>query len=243
MTATPELREAIELLAQHARSSRDVDETLHLLTRSAVDTIPGVDYCSVSMKRHDGPIETLAPTHPVVVAVDELQYDLYEGPCYEVVNGASVVLSNDMAREERWPRFGPKAADLGVASHLALVLVAEHGRRASLNLYSKRRNSFDGNVELADLFASQAALVLGLADTIEHLDRALGTREIIGQAVGVLMERHDLDHAAAFAYLVRSSQDGNLKLRLVAAQIVNELEHRHRREAPGLPQQQGQPGS
>lgn len=203
--------------------TRDVDETLTALTSAAVESIPPVHFASVSYRTVGNPIETLAPTHPLAVAIDELQYDLSEGPCYEVVAAERVALSNDLSREERWPEYGPQAAALGVGSQLALVLVAEARQRAALNLYSRDRQAFNGSLEVAELFAVQAALVLGFSRTIQKLDNALGSRTVIGQAVGIVMERYGVDQTKAFEYLTRLSQNSNTKLRTVADNLVNQV--------------------
>jgi hypothetical protein len=217
-----DVRDAIDRMVRRLVETRDVNETLTALTAAAVDSIPPVHFASVSYRTVGKPIETLAPTDPLAVAIDELQYDLSEGPCYAVVAAERVALSNDLSKEERWPEFGPRAAALGVGSQLALVLVAEARQRAALNLYSRDRQAFDGSFEIAELFATQAALVLGFSRTIQNLDDALGSRTVIGQAVGIVMERYGVDQTRAFEYLTRLSQNSNTKLRTVADRLVNE---------------------
>jgi len=193
----------------------------------AADSVPGVDFASVSLNRHGAPIETLAPTDPLAVAMDEFQYEFGEGPCYEVATSEQVVLANDLSREPPWPRFGPQAVALGVHAQLALVLLAERTQRAALNLYSRQRQNFDGSLEIAELFAAQAALVMGFARTIKQLDQAMSSRTVIGQAVGIVMERHDLDQPQAFHFLVRLSQDSNTRVQVVAENLVKAVASRH----------------
>src|SRR3954470_5746390 len=94
-----DVRAAIDQLVQRAEETHDVDETLNLLTKMAADSVPGVDFASVSLNRHGAPIETLAPTDPLAVAMDEFQYEFGEGPCYEVATSEQVVLANDLSRE------------------------------------------------------------------------------------------------------------------------------------------------
>ncbi len=221
--ANTDVREAIDTMVRRLVETRDVNETLTSLTAAAVDSIPSVHFASVSHRTVGNPIETLAPTHPLAVAVDELQYDLSEGPCYAVVANERVALSNDLSSEQRWPEFGPRAAALGVGSQLALVLVAEARQRAALNLYSRDRQAFNGSFEIAELFATQAALVLGFSRTIQNLDTALGSRTVIGQAVGIVMERYGVDQTKAFEYLTQLSQNSNTKLRTVADNLVNQI--------------------
>ena len=103
------------------------------------------------------------------------------------------------------------------------MLVAEARQRAALNLYSRDRQAFNGTLEVAELFAAQAALVLGFSRTIQKLDHALGSRTVIGQAVGIVMERYGVDQTRAFEYLTRLSQNSNTKLRTVADNLVNQV--------------------
>ena len=232
MSTSPHIvvSEAINVIVRHVQQTHDVDETLGFLTAAAVDTIPGVQLASISRRVNARPIETLAPTHPLAVAIDELQYDLGEGPCFEVAVEKRVALSNDLAREARWPRFGPRAAAFGVHAQLALVLISEEQERASLNLYARRPHAFAG-LEMAELFAGQAALVLGFARTIAQLDRAVRGRTVIGQAVGIVMERHGLDRSGAFEHLARTSQDSSVRLLAVAENLVREADnHSHGQE-------------
>ena len=122
---------------------QDLDDILETITHTAVDVIDGVDYCSVSFRRGQGPVETMAPTHPIAVAADELQYELEEGPCYDVVQTEPFVLSKHLEDDERWPRYSSMAADLGIASHMSTVLLITYDSRAALNLYSSRADGFD----------------------------------------------------------------------------------------------------
>ena len=226
MTSQLAIRVAMETLARHVQQTHDVDGTLEMLTRSALETVPGTDCVSISMKRDDGEIETIAPTDLLAVAVDEVQYELREGPCYETVTSRSLVTTTDLAHDSRWPNFGPRAAAMGIRSQLAVVLVDEEGRRASLNLYSKQLDGFV-DVDMAEMFASHAALVMGLARTVQQFDTAVGSRTVIGQAVGIIMERYDMRQERAFAFLVRTSQTSNVRLRLVAQEVVDEIDNRH----------------
>ncbi len=232
------VREAIESLTNHALSLRSVDDTLATLTQAALQSIPGVDYVSISMREGNGAnITTLAPTHDVAVEADQVQYELKEGPCYEAVNGEPITLAIDIAHDVRWPNFGPRAAALGIGAQMAVGLISNRRKRAAMNLYAKQADAFtDETVEMAELFASHAAVVLGFTGTIESLDEAIQSRKIIGQALGIVMERYDLSEDRAFRFLTRVSQDSNVKLRLVAQSMVDDTEARARGDKPPGPE-------
>jgi hypothetical protein len=128
------------------------DAQLSLLTRAAVASFDVVDFASITIVR-DGEIATLAPTDDVALKLDVIQYELQEGPCYEVATGtsaeASIITTADVARDPRWPRFGPRAASLGIAAHLAHRLHDGGDDRAALNLYSSQAGPITAESELS----------------------------------------------------------------------------------------------
>lgn len=206
-----------------------LSETLDLITHSAASTIPGVDEASVSLTTRDHRIETLAPTDDLVLKADEQQYALGEGPCLEAALDEPIVHALDLATDERWPRYGPAAVSLGFGSQLAFQFRADPHIRGALNLYGVRPYAIQPEVyELGGMFAGQIALAMGWARHDETMHEALATRNLIGQAVGIVMERYELDPDRAFAFLIRSSQTANLKLRVVAEGVVDEVVRRAR---------------
>jgi ANTAR domain len=195
---------------------------------SAVATIPGVDAGSISITEH-GRIETRHPSTEAIGKLDHTQSELYEGPCISAIDDPpenGIVVAQDFAGEDaqRWPRFAPRAVEAGYRSLMSTQLTADGGPRAALNLYSATAHAFDEHARvLAGLFGIQAALLLYGADTAHHLQKAVDSRDRIGQAKGILMERFSLDDEAAFQMLVKSSQDTNMKLTDVARWLTSEV--------------------
>jgi hypothetical protein len=226
MTSNPlhvDVAVAMSEVAAYLKAPIDLDETLKLITRSAADTIPGVCDASISITTREGVIETLAPTGPIVTRADHLQYELQEGPCLDAAIAEPVVLVDDLATDPRWPDFGPKAAALGFGAQVAFQFRAAPHVRGALNLYALEPRTIDRDaVHLGGMFASQIAVAMGWARQDENMNEALATRNVIGQAVGIVMERYHLDSDRAFAFLVRLSQGGNVKLRAVATRIVDQ---------------------
>jgi hypothetical protein len=223
--ARVEQQELIAVVSEVAASLRlplDLDEALERITRSAVDTIPGIDHASLSVTTKAGQIQTLAPTDVVATGADQLQYDLREGPCYEAVDGAPVLEVDDLASDLRWPDYGPKAAaTFGLGAQIAFQFRAEPHARGALNLYASQPHAIDVETrQLGEMYAHLAAVALGWSRHDQTLHQALSTRELIGQAIGIVMERYRLDAERAFAFLARTSQAGNVKLRDVAAGII-----------------------
>jgi hypothetical protein len=219
------LADTITEVAASIEPPIDVDETLRRITTAAAGTVPGTDEASISLTHDDGRIETLAPTDALVVEADRLQYELGQGPCLNATLEQAVVSVADLATDPRWPLYGPRVAELGFQSQIAFQLRAHHDHvRGALNLYAHRPQSFDGaSIPVGAMFAGQIALAMGWARHEETLNEALASREVIGQAVGIVMERYRIDAGRAFAFLVRTSRDGNVKLRDIARDIVDHV--------------------
>jgi GAF domain-containing protein len=215
-----------EVMAQAASSinaPEALEDVLDRLARAACTAIPGVDYAGVSIGRRTG-IETMAATDPLVEQADQLQYELGEGPCLDAMGGKKLALVHDMRDEPRWPRFAPLAAELGVLSQMGVEIFRQGSTVGGLNLYAGRPGAFDDTTEhAATIFAMHAAIALDKTMTVTHLTDALRSRQLIGQAVGIVMQRHVVDEHAAFRYLVRVSQNSNTRLRDVAQTLVDEL--------------------
>jgi hypothetical protein len=218
----------MEQVALSLRYPMDVAGALQAITLGAAEAVPGIEQASVSITGTDGRIQTLAPTGTLAVEADEMQYELNEGPCLDAVLDEPVVQVDDIRTDPRWPSYGPRVAkQLGIGSQLAFQFHAEPHARGSLNLYSSRPNAITNETrQIGVLFANLAAVALCWSRQDETMTQALGARTLIGQAVGLLMERYRLDPDRAFGYLVRTSQTGNIKLRDVAAGIVDDATNR-----------------
>lgn len=127
----------------------------------------------------------------------------------------------DFESEDRWPDFTKRARELGAGSMLAVQLFVEGDDLGALNLTNERPGGFDAQSEhVALLFATHAAVAMSGAQELERMTRALGTRDLVGQAKGVLMERFKVTGDQAFTLLVRASQDSNRKLTEIADELV-----------------------
>jgi hypothetical protein len=197
------------------------ETALHDLAESAASNIPGVDFISITVRTGKNPIRTESATDPLAARADALQYELQEGPCYAAVTGERFVLVNDMAASLEFPRYAPKALDLGIRAQAAIQLM-HNGENAGLNLYARTPDAFGpATVQIAELFATQAGALLGYAAQVEQLSEALHTRTDIGTAIGILMERYGIDRHQAFAFLTRNSQNRNVKVRVLAQGLID----------------------
>jgi hypothetical protein len=202
----------------------DLDATLSAITAAAVEVLPEVTMSSISVKHADGSLETVAPTDRLLREVDGVQYELQEGPCYEAAAQTGNVVAPDLANDERFPRYRRAALDAGIRAQVGIRLFDARNSQGALNLYSDRVGAFEDLGSLGDLFREQSAMALTYAYEIQNLRDAIATRQLIGQAVGVVMERYHLNDQRAFAFLARLSQTRNTKLRVVAEEVVAQLD-------------------
>ena len=198
----------------------DVDRTLDSITSAAVHTVPGAEWASVSLvtRRH---IDSRASTNELAREIDTLQTVFDEGPCLDALRQHQTVRVTDFATETRWPRFAAEASRRGAGSLLSFQLFTEGDNLGALNLYATKPHAFDAESETVGLiFASHAAIALSAARQEQNLRSAMDGRDLIGQAKGILMERHNLTAVQAFQVLVRSSSHTNRKLFDLAEELT-----------------------
>lgn len=209
--------------ARTIRVGQDVDCVLNDIVGAAVAALPGIDHAGVTIIQRSREYVTRASTDPLVMKLDALQYTLGEGPCVYAMEAERLVVVNNLRRELRWPRYIARAAELGLRAQMGLQLVLDEHKMGGLNLYSTEADEIDPDVAHgAELFAAHAALALGFARRNEDLHTALSTRKLIGQAIGLVMAEFTVSEDQAFAYLRRVSSTTNIKLRDVAARIVDQ---------------------
>ncbi|MDA0632718.1 GAF and ANTAR domain-containing protein [Nonomuraea sp. MCN248] len=209
-------------LARHLREGAGVQETLDAIVRAGVDTIAGAEHAGVTVVRRRRTVETKASTDEVVREADRAQYETGQGPCLDAIYLERTVRVSDMSAERRWPAFVERARGLGVASMLSFQLYVHEDNLGALNLYAGRPDAFgDESEHVGLLFAAHAAVAMSGAQQEEHLSRAVAMRDLIGQAKGILMERHRLTADQAFTLLVSASQETNTRLADIARHLVH----------------------
>ncbi|MCW2848241.1 MAG: hypothetical protein JWR90_2215 [Marmoricola sp.] len=219
-----ELSTALTHAARIIGQAKTTEETVETIAETALLSIPGVDHVGVSVLDHRGAPQTMAATSELVRELDTLQYSLNEGPCVQSLDDSSVVAAARIREDPRWPRYVPPAVALGLKAQLAVKLyLDDRGTVGGLSLYSTESEDIDPQAPgIADLFATHAALALGKVRLVDDLHEALRTREVISQAVGMLMTEYDLGPDAAFGFLVRTSSHSNRKVRDIAAGMIEQ---------------------
>ena len=218
--------------ARDLELGRGETERLDLGVQLVIDLIAGCDHAGITQVGPEG-LETVAATSETVRRCERLQYDLTEGPCVDALRSQESAFSNALASDRRWPRWGPAVAERhGVGSLLSLLLYTHGESYGVLSLYSDRTHGYssDDVIIAVNLAAHLAVAVAGGRDT-DTRDVAIITRTVIGQAEGILMERHQASAERAFQMLREASQHANRKLSLIAADLVRtgkwRQPHRH----------------
>lgn len=204
------------------------------VVRTACQVVPGADVVSVVLRSPDGRFETVASNHSAAEGADRVQDEEGEGPSVTAVerSGVGSALARDLADDDTWPRFGARVADeLGLHSALSAGMFpgGEPPRFGALNFYSRKSGAFGADdKDRALVLAAHAATAISAvqAQTAAELreaqlTEALQSRDVIGQAKGILMERRGLDAQEAFEVLRRTSQNMNVKLREVAETLAS----------------------
>ena len=223
MLVTADFAESVAEAVRTLYEPRSLDATLQTIVEVACNSVPGFDHVGIATLEKKDVIATRAFVGDLVVPLDKMQYGLREGPCSAALQGDDTVCVSNLQHEQRWPRYVPQAREAGVRSQLAVKLYLGKDTLGSVNFYSTLADDVSDDAQaLARLFATHAAIALGHAQEREAFAEGLQSRKTIGQALGVLMERYEIDEDRAFAFLVRASSHGNIKLRAVAQELVAE---------------------
>lgn len=197
-----------------------VEETLDTVLRFALDGV-GCTMAGVVFAHGRSRLETAAATDPVLHELEAAQREAGSGPDLEAPRAEDWLLVSDTLECPQWPDWAARASALGLRSLLAVRLRTRDTTVGTLNLYSDRPGAFtEDDVAVAHIFARHAAVALASARNLQNLWEAVDARKAVGQAQGILMERFKLSPEQAMAVLLRYSQDGNLKLRAVAEQLI-----------------------
>ena len=231
----PELIEPFARMAGLVLSDQTLNSILELVASLSAHTIPGVDGASVSLV-DGGRVRTAVHTDETIRLADGDQYELDEGPCLHAIRSGEPTHLESTGGDERWPGFVARAGERGIGSVLSMPLQLGERSLGALNLYSRRPGPFDERAQfLSSLFAQHAAIVIANAEEYvssreraEQLLEALQTRDVIGQAKGIIISSQRCSSDEAFDILRRASQRENRKLRDVARDIVERAQRRDR---------------
>ena len=211
-------------LADIARELQHQDDTeivLDGIVHAALELVPHASDASVSLVTGHRTIDSRAASSDLPRRVDALQSETGQGPCLDASYEQRVVSVPDLSTDARWPDFSRQAFALGARSMLSFQLFVNGDHLGALNLFGKDVDVFDSESErIGALVAAHAAVAVAGTQQVSQLTQALDTRDLIGQAKGILMERFKITSQQAFLLLSRASSELNIKLRDVAEQLA-----------------------
>jgi GAF domain-containing protein len=221
MDVTGRSAESLEIMARalHVKNA-GLEPTLEAIVDTTVTMLSPARYAGLIVLAR-GELIPRASTGEPPLLLDRLQQRLGDGPCIDAAKHQSVFRIDDTTADLRWPGFCPEAARLNVRSMLCVPLWIDERGLGALSLYADQAAAFsDLHERVTVLLATFAALALAEAQRADQMHDALSNRDVIGQAKGILMERHRVSADAAFGVLSRVSQAENLKLSEVARRFV-----------------------
>lgn len=215
------LLEEVAGIARQLAAAPDLDALLQRICDLGQTHLGPCDGVSLMLIRRGGQIATPAYSSAIASENDQAQYATGDGPCLQSIREHQTITIEDLETEDRWPAYRDRALELGVRSMNSFRLFVEGDTMGALNFYATAPRAFDPRSELlGQVFASHAAVALKAAIAESGLEAALQTRDVIGQAKGVLMERLALTADDAFAMLKQRSQELNQPLRELAADVA-----------------------
>ena len=226
-TSPPTATDALEQLGRLSLSEHSMQSLLQAVADLAKAVLPGNPEASIFVQTGNAKA-TVSSTGQLATDLDEVQYSKDEGPCLQAGRTQQVVLVADTRTETRWGGYGQHAAEHGNLSSLSVPLAIDDRRTGALNVYARRADAFDADSRSsAQRFAPYAAVAIANMHAYEdaramaaNLETALGSRAVIDQAKGILIERHKMTADQAFQALVAVSSRSNVKLRDVAEHLV-----------------------
>ncbi|KUI42298.1 response regulator receiver protein [Mycobacterium sp. IS-1590] len=227
MANKPDEREDAHLriaeLVRGLYSRPDADTVIAELAEHAAVEIPGAQYAGITITRKPKSVETPAATHMYPMLLDKIQQRHQQGPCLTAAWDKKVVYVADLETDDRFPQYRQDAlAETPIRSIMAFQLFIEGETMGALNVYSEEPDAFGEEARsLGLVFAAHSSVAWNAARRDEQFRQALASRDMIGQAKGMMMERYGVDAVQAFDLLRKLSQDSNVPLVQVAKDIVD----------------------
>jgi GAF domain-containing protein len=221
-----ELLTSFRALAEIVYSGESYDSVYEAVCATAVQLIDGCDHASLMLRR-GGRIDTVAASDDVARRIDEFEKALGEGPCLDAIDEdePDQHICSDLTDGSKWPELARTImAETSVKGMAGFRLRQDGKRVGALNVFSDTAGALtDHSLEQAVMitaFASVALAALERGEEATTLRRGLESNREIGKAVGLLMALHDIDDDRAFEMLAKVSQEMNVKVAEVAAQVV-----------------------
>lgn len=204
------------------RGETDLDAALLEIVKTTVVSVPGALFAGVTVVEEGGDIRTLGATHDFPAQLDSVQRETGEGPCLSAAWQHHTIHIEDLATDKRWPQYRDIALDrVPVRSILSFRLFDDGNTMGALNFYAEQAAAFDDeSIEVGLVFAAHITVAWNSMRREQQFQSALASRDTIGQAKGILMERFNINAVAAFELLRNLSQQSNMKLADIAERLI-----------------------
>lgn len=219
--APEELAGVMAGLSRHFYRAQDATDACERVLEACTGLVEGCTHATLTLTT-GGRIVTPASTGPSAQILDDLQRELGEGPCLQAIRADRNVVSADLEQDPRWPRFGPAAARRGIGSVVASRLFTDDRTTGALNVFGAAGAFDTAAQDRIAVLAAHAAVAIDAARTRENLHEAVRSRQVIGEAIGILRERYGITSEQAFDRLTRASQHLNIKLRSIAEHLARD---------------------
>jgi GAF domain-containing protein len=214
-------------LARTVALPRTLEDILQEVTTAAVELIPNVSTAGILLVTKGG-YESHAATDEIPHQLDDLQHTLQEGPCMDAAVDDAVVRIDDFRSEKRWPAYSAAVVKIGILSGLSFKLYTANQTAGALNLFGIEPTVWDTDAQVTGaVLAAHAAAAIMAGRHSEQMHSALATRDRIGQAKGIIMERFSIDDVQGFALLRRLSQESNTRLVEIAQRVIDSRGDNH----------------
>ena len=210
----------------HSRPDTDSDTVVAELAEHAAVEIPGAQYAGVTVTRNAKHIDTPAATHKWPILLDEIQQLHREGPCLTAAWEEKTIHVADLETDDRFPLYRRDALEqTPIRSVMAFQMFIAGETMGALNVYAEEPRAFgQASRDIGLIFAAHSSVAWNSARRDEQFKRALASRDTIGQAKGMIMERYGVDAVQAFEVLRKLSQDSNVPLVQVATELVTKAQ-------------------
>jgi GAF domain-containing protein len=215
--------ELARLIAELDRHGTETSVGLQELVDSGAQHVTGCQYAGITLADKSNAVTNVVATHRYPMVLDAIQNRYGEGPCLSAVWRHHMIYVEDLNVDQRWPHYQEHALEqTPVRSILSYQLFVDSSSMAVLNFYADQPHAFsDESIELGNVFATHVALAWSMMRRQDQFRSALASRDVIGQAKGVIMERFNLDAVEAFELLSRLSQQSNIKLIEIAGALID----------------------
>ncbi len=235
--ADRDVRETFVALSDLLYAGADPTEVHQALVEAAPELIDGCDRASILMLVGDR-FRSTGSTDAVARFIDQIELETGEGPCLDAIVEESVQHVADLRDgSSPWRDFTKRVlTETPVRSAIGYRLLIGGKKVGALNLFSDTPGALGAEAvnqgAVLAAFASVSLLALSARAEAESLRAGLQSNREIGKAVGLLMAAHKVQAEDAFDILKRTSQDLNMKLSSVAAQVVEGQQEQFRSLTP-----------